>query len=217
MNDCSHLSSLDRLIIGADRVLRTLAGTPLGSGRPDPAEKRGVRTTMLPEAVRERSGKLMRVNHAGEVSAQALYHGQSLVARKPRIAAHLRKAGEEENDHLIWCKARLVALETPTSRLNPLWYAGSFAIGALAGSLGDRVSLGFLEETEKQVVEHLNNHLKRLPEEDEASRRVLQQMRTDEAHHGQGARAAGGKPLPRPVRLGMKAVSKIMTTTAYWI
>jgi ubiquinone biosynthesis monooxygenase Coq7 len=217
MNNSVRLSSLDRLIVGTDRVLRTLYGAPLGSGRPSPAEQQGTIAPVLPEAERQRSGKLMRVNHAGEVSAQALYHGQSLVARKPRIATHLRKAGEEENDHLIWCKARLAALETPPSRLNPLWYAGSFAIGAFAGALGDRLSLGFLEETENQVVEHLNTHLERLPEEDAASRHVLQQMRTDEAQHGQGARAAGGKRPPAPVRLIMKAISKVMTTTAYWL
>lgn len=217
MSDSVRLSSLDRLIVGADRVLRTLYGVPLGSGRSNPAGRSRVNSATLPEEVRRRSGQLMRVNHAGEVSAQALYHGQSLVARKPRIATHLRKAGEEENDHLIWCKARLAALETPASRLNPLWYAGSFAIGAFAGALGDRVSLGFLEETENQVVKHLNDHLERLPEEDEASRRVLQQMRTDEAQHGQGARAAGGKRPPKPVRLAMKTISKVMTTTAYWL
>lgn len=216
-NNRNRFSLLDRLIIGADRVLRTLYGAPLGSGRPDPGEQTTAIQTALPDKARQCSGRLMRVNHSGEVSAQALYHGQSAVARQPAIAAHLRRAGTEENDHLIWCRSRLTALDTPPSRLNPLWYAGSFAIGAVAGSLGDRASLGFLEETENQVVKHLEGHLKRLPAEDEASRHVLQQMRTDEAHHGQGAREAGGRRPPLPARFAMKAVSKIMTATAYWI
>lgn len=217
MQSPTHLSPLDRLIVGADRVLRTLYGAPQGSGRSNPAEgSRGDRRALAPET-RRGAGRLMRVNHSGEVSAQALYHGQSVVARDPRIAAHLHQAAGEENDHLIWCRSRLSALATPPSRLNPLWYAGSFTIGALAGLCGDRVSLGFLEETEKQVVEHLNGHLQRLPQVDEASRQVLQQMRVDEAHHGRAAKAKGGKRPALPIRLAMKAVSRVMTATAYWI
>ncbi|MGH8162659.1 MAG: 2-polyprenyl-3-methyl-6-methoxy-1,4-benzoquinone monooxygenase, partial [Gammaproteobacteria bacterium] len=191
-------SPFDRLLIDADRVLRTLYGVPLGSGRANPGSDRA--RTRLDETARRRSGRLMRIDFAGEVAAQALYHGQSLTARKAANATHLRRAAREENDHLIWCRERLAALNTPTSRLNPFWYAGAFAIGAIAGGLGDRASLGFLEETERQVVEHLDRHLERLPEADADSRRVLTQMRKDEARHGAGARAAGGRRPPPPLR-----------------
>ncbi|MGH8225664.1 MAG: 2-polyprenyl-3-methyl-6-methoxy-1,4-benzoquinone monooxygenase [Gammaproteobacteria bacterium] len=211
----ARLSPLDQLLVGADRVLRTLYGAPQGTGRTNPADERG--HSDLAEAERRRSGRLMRVNLAGEVAAQALYHGQATTARNPATAARLRHAAEEENDHLIWCRERLAALQTPASRLNPFWYAGAFALGALAGAVGDRVSLGFLEETEHQVVEHLSGHLERLPESDEGSRRVLRQMRVDEAHHGMSARAAGGERPPVPIRFAMKLASRVMTTTAYWL
>ncbi|MDN5863735.1 MAG: 2-polyprenyl-3-methyl-6-methoxy-1,4-benzoquinone monooxygenase [Gammaproteobacteria bacterium] len=217
MGTQTNLSPLDRLLVGVDRVLRTLYGAPRGSGRTNPAGgPRAGSHGKISSAARREAGRLMRVNHSGEVAAQALYHGQSTGARDPAIADHLRKAAEEENDHLIWCRSRLTALGTTPSRLNPFWYAGSFAIGALAGRCGDRMSLGFLEETERQVVDHLDGQLERLPQEDEASRRVLQQMRVDEAHHGQAAKARGGKRPPAPVRLAMKATSRVMTTTAYW-
>ncbi len=214
MNETTY-SPLDRFLIGADRVLRTLYGVPRGSGRPNPAGNRSHGD--LDGAARRESGRLMRVNFAGEVAAQALYHGQSLTARKTANAAHLRRAAREENDHLIWCRQRLAALNVPASRLNPFWYAGAFVIGAVAGAFGDRASLGFLEETERQVVEHLDRHLERLPETDAESRRVLGQMRKDEARHGAGARAAGARRPPPPLRLAMKAASKVMTTTAYWL
>jgi ubiquinone biosynthesis monooxygenase Coq7 len=214
MKQITH-SPLDRAIIGADRVLRTLYGAPLGSGRANPGGACG--EAGLAEPIRRRSGRLMRVNLAGEVAAQALYHGQSLTARKCAHAERLRHAAREENDHLIWCRERLAALETSASRLNPLWYAGSLAIGALAGAFGDRVSLGFLEETERQVVEHLDRHLERLPDSDARSRRVLEQMRKDEARHGAGARAAGGRRPPRPLRSAMCLAARVMTTTAYWL
>ncbi|MGH8272749.1 MAG: 2-polyprenyl-3-methyl-6-methoxy-1,4-benzoquinone monooxygenase [Gammaproteobacteria bacterium] len=211
------LTPLDRVLLGADQVLRTLCGAPQGSGRPNPAGRSRRQQPGLEEADRRRSGRLMRVNFAGEVAAQALYHGQAVGARNPTTAERLRHAAREENDHLIWCRERLAALETPASLLNPFWYAGSFALGALAGAIGDRVSLGFLEETERQVVEHLEGHLERLPDADEGSRRVLEQMRTDEARHGAGARAAGGcRPLP-PIRFAMRCASRVMTTSAYWM
>lgn len=159
----------------------------------------------------------MRVNLAGEVAAQALYNGQSLTACDPGVVARMQHAANEENDHLIWCRARLNALQTRASILNPLWYTGAFVIGAGAGILGDAASLGFLEETERQVVKHLNGHLKRLPEADQASRRVLKQMRTDEAQHGRNARNAGARRPPPTVRLAMRLVSRVMTTTAYWL
>lgn len=211
-----RLTRADRLLSGFDRVLRTLWGEPHGTGRPHPAG-RSHAAHNLDDAERRRAGRLMRVNLAGEVAAQALYHGQSLTAHDRRTAGRLRRAAEEENDHLIWCRERLAALETRPSLLNPFWYAGSLAIGAFAGALGDAESLGFLDETERQVVEHLEGHLGRLPAKDDASRRVLQQMRTDEARHGLSARAAGGRRLPLPARLAMKGVAKVMTTTAYWV
>ncbi len=214
MNDASF-SPLDRLLVGADRVLRTLYGAPQGTGRANPAGDHG--HCDLSESARRHAGRLMRVNFAGEVAAQALYHGQATTAHNSATAARLRHAADEENDHLIWCRERLAALQTPASRLNPVWYAGAFALGALAGAVGDRVSLGFLEETERQVVEHLSGHLAQLPESDEASRRVLRQMRTDEAHHGMSARAAGGERPPGPIRFAMKLASRVMTTTAYWL
>jgi len=160
---------------------------------------------------------LMRVNHAGEVAAQALYHGQSLTARDPSVRAALERAAREENDHLVWCRDRLAALGGRTSRLDPLWYAGSFAIGALAGLAGDRWSLGFLAETERQVVAHLEDHLARLPPGDRQSRAVLEQMREDEGRHATTAMAAGGGELPPPLRHLMRLTSRIMTRTAYWI
>lgn len=214
MNDV-QFSPLDRLLVGADRVLRTLYGVPQGTGRDNPAGGRA--HAELSENARRRAGRLMRVNLAGEVAAQALYHGQATTAHNPATAVRLRRAADEENDHLIWCRERLAALGTPPSRLNPLWYAGGFAIGALAGAIGDRVSLGFLEETEHQVVEHLSGHLTRLPETDEASRRVLRQMRVDEARHGMSAHAAGAERAPAPVRLAMRLASRVMTSSSYWL
>lgn len=210
------LSPLDRLFAGADRALRTIYGFPQGTGRTNPAGDPGTESG-LDRHSRRRSGRLMRVNLAGEVAAQALYHGQGVGARNPAVAARLRRAATEENDHLLWCRERLAALGTRPSLLNPLWYAGSFAIGALAGLGGDTVSLGFLEETERQVVEHLDRHLKRLPAADRASRAVLLRMREDEARHGMGAHAAGGERPPPPGRIAMRFVSKLMTGTAYWI
>ncbi|MGA7964459.1 MAG: 2-polyprenyl-3-methyl-6-methoxy-1,4-benzoquinone monooxygenase [Gammaproteobacteria bacterium] len=211
-----RLNRTDRLVTGFDRVLRTLWGTPQGTARPNPAGRTHPDRS-LPEAERQRAGRLMRVNLAGEVAAQALYNGQSLTARDPGVVARMQHAANEENDHLIWCRARLNALQTPGSILNPLWYTGAFVIGAGAGILGDAASLGFLEETERQVVKHLNGHLKRLPEADQASRRVLEQMRTDEAQHGRNAHNAGARRPPPTVRLAMRLVSRVMTTTAYWL
>lgn len=206
------LDRTDRLLTGADRVLRTLWGVPKGTARPNPAGGGG---QALDGASRRRAGRLMRVNLAGEVAAQALYHGQSVTAHDPRTAQRLKRAAEEENDHLIWCRQRLAALGARPSALNPFWYAGAFAIGALAGALGDAESLGFLDETERQVVEHLERHLARLPAADEASRRVLQQMRADEARHGLSARAAGGRRPPPLPRLAMRLAARVMTATAY--
>jgi 3-demethoxyubiquinol 3-hydroxylase len=158
----------------------------------------------------------MRVNHAGEVAAQALYHGQSLFARTDSTRALLLKSAREEEDHLAWCEDRLRELDSQPSRLNPLWYAGSFAIGLAAGALGDRTSLGFVSETERQVEKHIDDHLARIPVEDTRSRAVLETMRNDEISHGSNARNAGAVELPTPIRALMRHTARVMTRTAYW-
>ena len=157
---------------------------------------------------------MMRVNHAGEIAAQGLYHGQALVARDPRTRELLLASASEETDHLAWCETRLTELADRPSRLDPLWYAGSFAIGVLAGVVGDRTSLGFVAETERQVERHLDGHLERLPVDDARSRAIVQQMRDDEIVHGQQARDAGGAELPAPVKQLMGATARLMTSTA---
>jgi ubiquinone biosynthesis monooxygenase Coq7 len=166
-------------------------------------------------AARRHAAGLMRVNHAGEIAAQALYHGQALTARNPAVRRSLLEAARDETDHLAWCEQRVRELGDRTSLLAPVWYAGSFAIGALAGLAGDRTSLGFVAETERQVIEHLESHLHELPPDDERSRRIVEQMQADEDRHGSEARAAGGRELPRPVRELMRRTAKVMTGTAY--
>lgn len=210
-----HYSPFDKLIIEFDKALTTIAGQPETTGRQDPGQ--GHEEAELSELDRKQAAGLMRVNHAGEVSAQALYQGQALTARLPHVREAMEVAAQEENDHLIWCKQRLEALSSHTSVLNPLWYAGSFALGAVAGKVGDKWSLGFVAETERQVVEHIDSHLKILSEDDQKSRAVLEQMRLDEAHHGTKALEAGGVPLPQPITKAMGLVSKLMTKTSYWI
>lgn len=159
----------------------------------------------------------MRINHAGEIAAQGLYHGQAMVARNPAIRALLEQAGREEADHLAWCETRLSELKDRPSRLDPVWYAGSFAIGVAAGLASDRVSLGFVAETERQVEQHLASHLEQLPAEDARSRAILEQMQKDEQAHGELARKSGGATLPVPVQKLMRATARVMTTTARWI
>ncbi len=171
----------------------------------------------LTEAQRRESAALMRVNHAGEVAAQALYHGQALVSRSPATREVLLKAAREEADHLAWCETRLKELGSRPSLLNPLWYCGSFAIGALAAAAGDRTSLGFVVETERQVEGHLDEHLARLPTGDTRSRAILNVMRADEIGHGAAAKMAGASELPAPVRVLMRHAARVMTTAAYWI
>jgi len=204
------LSKLDELVAIADTGLRTVFGRPV-QDRPNPA---GEQAGELNDEQRKLSGQLMRVNHTGEVCAQALYQGQALTARDSKVRADLARASQEENDHLAWCAQRLAQLGTHTSRLNPLWYGGSFAIGVLSGLLGDRVNLGFLAETERQVVQHLEGHLQRLPTEDQASRAIIEQMKIDEGKHATQALHAGGLELPDPVKRLMRATSKVMTTIA---
>jgi ubiquinone biosynthesis monooxygenase Coq7 len=159
----------------------------------------------------------MRINHAGEIAAQGLYHGQALVARDPAIRSLMEQAGREEADHLAWCEKRLSELKDRPSRLDPFWYAGSFAIGMVAGLASDRVSLGFVAETERQVEQHLASHLEQLPAEDARSRAILEQMQQDEQAHGEMARNSGGAALPAPVQKLMQAAARVMTTTARWI
>jgi ubiquinone biosynthesis monooxygenase Coq7 len=209
-----HFSSLDRLLAATDQAVRTLSGA-MSSSRPYPAVD--VEETVIEPAGRSRVGALMRINHAGEVAAQALYQGQALVARSEPLREKLLAAGREEIDHLDWCSQRIGELGARRSLLNPLWYAGSFAIGVLAGLSGDRYSLGFVAETERQVVDHLQSHLRRLPQEDARTRAIIEQMRDDEEHHGNSAISAGGRVLPRLARAFMKATAAIMTRTAYWI
>ena len=207
-----HLTLIDGLIREFDRALRTVAAANVAA-RPNPAASCPESVT-LPEARRHAAG-LMRVNHAGEIAAQALYHGQALTARNPRVRAALLEAARDETDHLAWCEQRVRELGSRTSLLAPVWYAGSFAIGALAGLAGDRNSLGFVAETEKQVIEHLESHLHELPPDDERSRRIVAQMQADEARHGADARDAGGRDLPGPVRNLMRRTARVMTRAAY--
>ncbi|HHH35647.1 MAG TPA: 2-polyprenyl-3-methyl-6-methoxy-1,4-benzoquinone monooxygenase [Gammaproteobacteria bacterium] len=215
MESVRHYSLLDRLVMTVDNGLRTVCGRPPVSERPDPAD--AVDEADLGEEERRLAARLMRVNHAGEVSAQALYQGQALTARLPEVRDKMERAALEENDHLVWCERRCRQLGGHVSLLNPFWYAGSLAIGALAGAVGDKWSLGFIVETERQVVRHLEDHLARLPARDAKSRAILEQMKEDEAHHATTALKAGGAPLPAPVKRLMGLTSKVMTGTAYWV
>ena len=204
------IPSLDVLIGTADTALRTLSGA-VHPARPAPEALAEV----LDDTERRRSGALMRVNHVGEICAQALYQAQALTARSPELRARMDRAAREETDHLAWTLRRLEELGDRPSWLNPLWYAGAFGIGLVAGQLGDRISLGFVVETERQVEQHLDGHLDRLPAGDHASRAIVQQMKEDEARHADAALAAGGAALPAPVRWLMRAAARVMTMTAY--
>ena len=186
---------------------------PTGSGRANPAD--GVKQEALTQAEREEAARLMRVNHVGEICAQALYQGQSLTSRNETVREALQQASIEENDHLRWCKSRIQMLGGNESRLNLMWYSGAFAIGAVAGAMGDGANLGFVEETEQQVTKHLSSHLKKLPRSDHKSHAVLTQMRIDEQRHARMARRAGATTLPRPMRSIMRLASRFMTSTAY--
>lgn len=197
-----------------DQGVNTVFAKPLAQHH-YPAAESGVAD--LNAAQRELSARLMRVNHAGEVAAQALYRGHALTAHTPAVRAHMDRAANDENDHLAWCESRIEELGGHTSLLNPLWYAGSFVIGALVGKAGDKWSLGFVAETEAQVVRHLDGHLAQLPGGDAPSRAMLEQMRSDEAGHASAAIKAGAAPLPGPVKKLMGLVSQVMTRTAFWI
>jgi ubiquinone biosynthesis monooxygenase Coq7 len=207
-------SLLDAVVLAADRVLQTIAGAHRAE-RPSPAEP--IVAATLDATQRNHAAGLMRVNHAGEVCAQALYEGQALVARDARVRGALQRAAREEEDHLAWCGERLRELDSRPSVLNPLWYGVSFALGAATGLLGDKVSLGFVAATEDQVCEHLARHLRELPADDARSRAIVTQMHSDEARHGTQALEAGGAAFPQPVKDAMTLVSKLMTATSYRI
>lgn len=205
---------MDSLLSTADAALRTVFARPRASRAcPTLAEQ----ATELSSEEKQLSGALMRVNHVGEVCAQALYAGQALATRDAQLRAHFEQASREETDHLAWTADRLEELGARPSLLNPLWYAGAFALGLTAGKIGDRLSLGFVVETEKQVAEHLSKHLDLLPAADHASRAIVAQMRDDELRHARDADLAGALPLPAPVRGLMRLAAKVMTTTAHRI
>ena len=204
---------IDRFIIGIDSALRMATGQTGEARRENPAES--VPEIVMDDEHRRHAAGLMRINHAGEVCAQALYAGQAVTARNPDVQAEMQKAANEEIDHLGWCKERLDELQSKPSLLDPFWYAGSFAIGAAAGLAGDGWSLGFLKETEKQVEAHLEGHLEKLPPEDARSRAILDQMKIDEAKHAQMAEDSGARDLPPPIRRLMKLTASAMKAVAY--
>ena len=212
MNAIRPLSPLDRLLDSAQNALSTVLGSPRAEranpGRSEPE-------VMLEDDERRHAAGLMRINHVGEVCAQALYIGQAAVARDPATRQHLLEAAQEETDHLAWCADRLRELDSRPSLLNPLWYAGSWAIGATAGLRGDGWNLGFVVETERQVETHLEEHLESLPPADQRSRAILRVMKNDEVRHADNAQAAGARALPAPVKAGMRLASKLMKTVAY--
>jgi 3-demethoxyubiquinol 3-hydroxylase len=211
--DSRRLDSLDLLIGEIDKVIKTLTIAPRAARGAPKAD----RIDQLPETERRESLRLMRVNHAGEVAAQALYQGQAFTARDPLVKSAMQQAAAEEIDHLAWCEERLTQLKGRPSLLNPIWYFGSLMIGAFAGVLGDRASLGFIAETERQVESHLRDHLERLSPQDSPSRAILEQMRRDEIEHGAKAASMGGKPLPFPITWAMRATSRLMTRSSYWV
>ena len=208
-----NLTPLDRLLAGANNALRTIAAPVGRTARENPALN--IDDAELNDEQKSHAAGLMRVNHAGEVAAQGLYQGHASVARDPNIEKQMQRAADEEFDHLAWCEQRLAELDAQPSRLSPVWYAGAFAMGAASGVLGDRWSLGFIAETEKQVCAHLDTHLSRLPDNDAKSRAIVKQMRDEEEEHGENAIDAGAAELPGPVQQLMRLTAKIMTETAY--
>jgi 3-demethoxyubiquinol 3-hydroxylase len=210
----NRLNLVDKFIINADRALRTLtAGSDMTAERPSPAK--AFSEAELSSQARKQAAALMRVNHTGEVCAQALYQGQALTAKLPQVRSEMEQAAAEEIDHLVWCQERINNLGSHTSYLNPLWYGLSFAMGATAGLVSDKVSLGFVAATEDQVCKHLESHLQQLPAEDQRSRAVVVQMLDDEARHAAMALAAGGYKFPAPVKALMSLTAKVMTKSSY--
>ena len=208
-----YLTPLDRLLTGASNALRTIAAPAGRPARENPAVD--IADSDLSDKQKSYAAGLMRVNHAGEVAAQGLYQGHATVARDASIEKQMQRAADEEFDHLAWCEQRLAELDASPSRLSPVWYAGAFVIGAASGILGDRWSLGFIAETEKQVCAHLDSHLDRLPDEDAKSRTIVKRMRDEEEEHGENAISAGAVELPGPVKRLMQLAAKVMTSTAY--
>ncbi len=209
------ISFADRLIIEFDRGLRTLSRNSARTQRENPAHS--IDDHDLNADDRKLSARLMRVNHAGEVAAQGLYHGQAITAKNAKTQANMDAAAREEGDHLAWCQERLNELNTHASVFSPIWYFGSFAMGASAGLLGDKWSLGFVAETEAQVEQHLQDHLQRLPSQDHKSQAIIQQMQQDEHEHGQAAKDLGGADLPIPAKKLMSSISQVMKVGAYWV
>ncbi len=208
-----HLTRIDRILAGIDHALRTVNSAPARIVRANPAAD--IEETELTEQEKSHAAGLMRVNHAGEVAAQGLYQGHAAMARDPSIEAQMTHAAEEELDHLAWCEQRLDELGSGPSALRPLWYGGAFAMGMASGVVGDKWSLGFIEETERQVAAHLTGHLDRLPLDDLRSRAIVARMRDEEEQHGANANAAGAAPLPQPVQKLMQSVARVMTSLAY--
>jgi ubiquinone biosynthesis monooxygenase Coq7 len=208
-----HYTLADRLLLEADKALRTISGTTQAVTRPSPATN--CKEPSLSESDRQHAAGLMRVNHTGEVCAQALYQGQALTANLEQVRQNMQRAAAEEIDHLQWCDERLKELGSQASFLNPLWYTLSFGLGASAGLIGDKISLGFVAATEEQVSKHLENHLQTLPQDDKKSRAIVEQMLVDERKHGHSALDAGGTDFPAPIKSLMTAVSKVMTKLSY--
>jgi len=207
------LSPTDHLVSNLDQALRTLFGQPKITERPNPAN--GMEEADLDETARQHTARLMRINHTGEVCAQGLYQGQALTARDPQVRDSMERSAAEENDHLDWCEQRIHELGDRTSLLNPLFYLGSFTMGAMAGLAGDKWSLGFVGETERQVEGHLEEHLAQVPADDQRTRAILEQMKADEIAHGEKAMAHGGAELPAAIKKAMTLTSKLMTKTVY--
>lgn len=215
MSSQRHYSPIDRLLLQADAAMRTLIPNSSHASRPSPAVVEP-KSTLDAAETRHIAG-LMRINHTGEVCAQALYQGQALTAKLPEIREQMEHAAEEEVDHLVWCEQRIRELGSQTSLLNPLFYGLSFAIGATAGAISDKVSLGFVAATEDQVCKHLDDHLQQIPETDRKSRAILEQMRIDEEEHAHIALEAGGYRFPAPIKFGMSLMAKVMTSSTYRI
>jgi ubiquinone biosynthesis monooxygenase Coq7 len=210
-----NFTTSDVIFLLADDALTTLFGKPRSTGRKNPGV--GLSEELLSSSDTNKSAELMRVNHSGEVCAQALYRSQALMARSQTVKKHMIQSAREENDHLNWCETRLNQLGAKKSVLNPIWYGGSFVIGTAAGLIGDRWSLGFLAETERQVGRHLERHINRLPRNDSASRAIIEQMRKDECNHAASALENGGKELPHAVKELMRIASYLMTKSSQWL
>lgn len=217
MHYMRNYSLVDQLCLHADKLLRTLGGRVASTEHARPNPNLAIPEADLDTEQKKHIAGLMRVNYAGEVCAQALYQGQALTTRNPDLKLKLTQAGLEEEDHLRWCQSRIHELDSHVSYLNPIWYMGSFSLGVIAGLCGDKWNLGFLEETEKQVTAHLEDHLQKIPKSDLRTHAILETMRQEEAEHARLAHNIGAAELPQPIKSTMSFVSKIMTSTAYWV